>query len=234
MAQLILVPGLWLNGSTWDAVVPALEEAGHTVVAVTPPGLESLDADRAQVGLAEQVAAVVAAIDEAPATESVVVVGHSMGAGIVHAAVDARPDRVSRAVYIGGFPSPSGAPLAKGFTVDGDDLPLPDLTSFDDRDIADLDDAARAAFVASAIPSPARLAIDVLELHDERRYAVPVTMVCPEYSPEEFRGWVDGGDLPEVAAITDITYVDIDSGHWPQLTKPTELARLLADAAADA
>ncbi|MFD5408195.1 alpha/beta hydrolase, partial [Streptomyces griseorubiginosus] len=31
-----------------------------------------------------------------------------------------------------------------------------------------------------------------------------------------------------------LDFVDIDSGHWPMFTKPAELARLLAAAAADA
>ena len=27
--DVILIPGLWLNASSWDAVVPAIERAGH-------------------------------------------------------------------------------------------------------------------------------------------------------------------------------------------------------------
>lgn len=231
MAHLVLVPGLWLDGSSWDAVIPELAAAGHTATAVTLPGLESREADRSGVGLQDQVGAVVAAIDAVPGGETVVVVGHSMGAGLAHLAVDARPERVATVVHVGGFPAPAGAPLAEGFAVDGADLPLPDLGTFDDRDIADLDDAARAAFVARAIPSPASLTTDVVRLADERRYAVPAVMVCPEYSVEELQGWVSAGELPEVAAIADVSYVDIDTGHWPQFTRPTELARLLADAA---
>ena len=231
MAHLVLVPGLWLDASSWDAVIPTLAAAGHTTDALTLPGLESRDADRSVVSLQDQIDAVVAAIDTAPDGVPVVVVGHSMGAGLVHLAVDARPDRVARAVYIGGFPSSSGSPLAEGFPTDGADLPLLEMTAFDDRDIADLDDGARATFVASAIPSPASLTTDVVLLSDDRRLAVPVTMVCPEYSVAELREWVDGGDLPEVAALSDVTYVDIDSGHWPQLTRPAELAAII-DAAA--
>lgn len=56
-------------------------------------------------------------------------------------------------------------------------------------------------------------------------------MICPEFSPEEIREWVDGGDLPELAAVADVAYVDIDSGHWPQLTRPDELAALISTAA---
>ena len=29
--DIILIPGLWLNGDSWDAVVPTLEQAGNRV-----------------------------------------------------------------------------------------------------------------------------------------------------------------------------------------------------------
>jgi hypothetical protein len=40
------------------------------------------------------------------------------------------------------------------------------------------------------------------------------------------------GELPELAKIGDLSLADIDSGHWPMLTAPAELARLIDQAAA--
>ena len=38
MTDLILVPGMWLDGSSWDAVVlPVLESAGHRAHPLTLP-----------------------------------------------------------------------------------------------------------------------------------------------------------------------------------------------------
>ena len=37
----------------------------------------------------------------------------------------------------------------------------------------------------------------------------------------------------ELAKAKHLDFVDIDSGHWPMFSKPIELARLLAAAAAD-
>ena len=45
-APIVLVPGFWLGGWAWDEVAAALRADGHTVTAVTLPGLESADADR--------------------------------------------------------------------------------------------------------------------------------------------------------------------------------------------
>lgn len=107
------------------------------------------------------------------------------------------------------------------------------MSAFDDRDIADLDDEARAAFVARAIPP--RVAD-----HRCRRAARRPTTRGTRHDDllrvltRGAAGWVTGGDLPEVAAIADVSYVDIDSGHWPQLTRPEELAALISDAASAA
>ncbi len=229
MTDIVLVPGLWLDSSTWDAVVPPLEQAGHRVTALTLPGMGSRDADRSAVTLQDHVDAVVAAIDAAD--QPAVVVGHSMGAGVAHAAADARPAKVARLVLVGGFPGDDGSPLAKGFGTDGADLPFPGWDAMDEADVRDLDDATRAAVQDRMRPSPARLTTDVLHLRDDRRHQVPVTMVCPEFTPDQARAWVASGDVPELSATADVEYVDLDSGHWPQVTRPRELAEAIAGAA---
>lgn len=232
--DIVLIPGLWLGAWSWDDVVRLLEAEGHRTHALTLPGLESRDADRSGIGVADQIAAVVAAIDAAEAP--VLLVGHSLGCAIAWGALDARFDRVGKAAYVGGWPAPSGRPLAAGFATEGADLPLPDWAEFDDADLRDLDEAARADFAVRAVPSPARLTTESLELTDERRYGVPALMVCPEYPSEQLREWVSDGEgsLAEVARIADVTYVDVPTGHWPQLTRPAELAAALLDAASSA
>jgi pimeloyl-ACP methyl ester carboxylesterase len=226
--DIILIPGLWLDGSSWEKVVPALEQAGHRVHALTLPGMESKDADRSRVTRRDHVDAVVAVIDSVDAP--VVLVGHSMGAGIAHAAVDARPNRVARAVYIGGFPAPDGD--SDEFpSVDGE-IPLFDWSEFDEADLTDLDEEALAGFGARAVPSPARVVSDPQVLSDERRYGVPVTMICPEFSSSMLKGWIEADMEPvrELKEIKDVTYVDLPTGHWPQFTKPTELAEMILQA----
>jgi hypothetical protein len=54
--DIILVPGLWLDGASWERVVPTLERAGHRTHPLTLPGMESRDADRSRVTLADHVA----------------------------------------------------------------------------------------------------------------------------------------------------------------------------------
>ncbi len=192
--------------------------------------MEGKDADRSGVRLADQVAAVVTAIDTC--TGPVLLVGHSIGSGIAHQALDARPDRVARIVHVGGFPSADGEALLAGLTAENGEVAMPDWPEVgEEANVRDFDDEQLARFYADAIPAPEHVLTDPVRLSDERRFDVPATMVCPEYSVADLREWVEGGHLPEVAALRDVEYVDIGGGHWPQLTQPANLARVLLEAA---
>lgn len=222
--DVILVPGFWLDGSSWDPVVRELESAGYATHALTLPGLESRDAPRSGVGLRDHVEAVVAVVD---ATEGpVVLVGHSGGAAVVHAAADARPDRVTRVVYVDAVPLGAGGLINDELPVVGDEIPLPDWSAFGDEDLVDLTDEIRVRFRERAIPIPARVASDRQELHDERRYDVPVTVITCEFTGDQLREWIAAGIpyVAELARVKDYELVDLPTGHWPQLTKPDELA----------
>jgi pimeloyl-ACP methyl ester carboxylesterase len=71
----------------------------------------------------------------------------------------------------------------------------------------------------------------VITLADERRYDVPVVLVWAEFSPAQTGEWIDQGEVPELAKSKNVSFLDIDSGHWPMISAPAELARLLAQAA---
>ena len=194
--------------------------------------MESADAARAGIGLQDHVDAVITAIDEADG--SVLVVGHSAGSGIGHAAVDARPDKVVRAVYVGGFPSPDGSPLLDGLPEENGEVAMPDWVEVgEEANVVDFDEESLARFYANAIPAPAGVLTDPVRLSDDRRFNVPVTAVCPEYTAADLRGWVETGEasLCELARIRDVDYVDLPGGHWPQLTQPDALAQVILDAA---
>jgi pimeloyl-ACP methyl ester carboxylesterase len=227
--DIILIPGLWLDGSSWEKVVPALEQAGHRTHPLTLPGMESKDTNRSEITLRDHVDAVVDAIDSCGSDGQVVLVGHSAGCGIAHAAVDARPDRVARAVYVGGFPTGDGDAVADGYPAENGEVPLPDWSAFEEEELVDLDDEARAAFRERAIPSPEHVTRDPQQLSDERRYDVPVTVICTEFTSQMLRDWVERGLAPvrEFATIRQVEYVDLPTGHWPQFTRPEELARTI-------
>ena len=227
--DIILVPGFWLDASSWEEVTPPLVAAGHTVHPLTLPGLESVDAPRAGIGLRTHVGAVTARIDsfEAP----VVLVGHSGGGAIIHGAVDARPDRVARAIYVDSGPLGEGGVINDELPDDGDAVPLPPWELFDDEDLTDLTDDLRAMFRARAVPQPRGVAQDQQRLHDERRYDVPATVIACEFPSSLLREMIAGGHpyVAELGRVRDVEYVDLPTGHWPQFTRPAELgAAILA------
>lgn len=220
--DIILIAGLWLPQSIWAEVVSELEQLGHRALPVALPGV---DDGSTTATLADQVAAALEAVD---AADQPMVVGHSAACTVAWMVVDQRPDAIDSVVMIGGFPGAHGEVYADFFpSVDGV-MAFPGWEPFEGPDAADLDEAARDRFAAAAVSVPEGVSKSVVRLSDDSRFDVPIVLVCPEYSPEQAKKWIDAGDVPELSRATSVSLVDIDSGHWPMVTQPAELARILA------
>jgi pimeloyl-ACP methyl ester carboxylesterase len=226
-ADIVLLPGLWLPGSAWADVAARLRDLGHRPVV---PSLPGVDDGSTSATLDHQLAAALAAVD---AADQPVVVGHSAASTLAWLTADRRPEAVRRVVMVGGFPDPDGSAYADLFPIIDGVMPFPGWEPFEGPDADDLDDAARTAFTRSAVPVPHGVARGVVRLTDERRFGVPVTLVCPEFSPDDARAWVAAGDLPELARVRSLSYVDLDSGHWPMTSRPDDFARLLDEVVRD-
>ena len=220
--DIVLIPGFWLDGDSWKEVAAPLRDTGHRIHALTLPGLESREADRSGISFQDHVDAVTAALDalDAPA----VLVGHSGGGAIAWAAVDARPDSVARVIYVDSFPAGEGGCINDELPVVDGEIPLPDWSVFEADDLIDLSDELREHFRAIAIPEPERVASDPIHLVDPRRYEVPSTVICCEFRAEQFTQWMAEGFASELPLTRDVELVDLPTGHWPQFTKPAELA----------
>ncbi|MEJ1192278.1 alpha/beta fold hydrolase [Pseudarthrobacter sp. CCNWLW207] len=228
--DIILVPGFWLDASSWDEVTPPLAAAGHRLHPLTLPGLESPDASRAGIGLRTHIDAVVEKVDSLDG--KVVLVGHSGGGAIIHGVADARPDRIERNIFVDSGPLGEGDVINNELPADGDDIPLPPWDGFEDEDLVDLTDELRDNFRARAIPEPKGVAYDKQHLHDARRYDVPATVIACEFPSSLLTEWIDAGHpfVAELARIRDVEYVDLPTGHWPQFTKPGELGQAILKA----
>jgi len=225
--DIVLLGGLWLPQKEWDQVVEALAELGHRGVPVLLPGQG--DGNRTAT-LEDQVAAVLLAIDESEGKP--LVVGHSASSALAWIAADARSQQVAGIVLVGGFPTPDGATYADFFPVVDGVMPFPGWEPFEGPDSADLNTATRERLAAEMIPVPEGVSRGVVQLEDDRRYEVPVTLICPEFSPAQAQEWMDAGQVPELPVAKHLELVDINSGHWPMVTQPRVLAGLLAEAAA--
>lgn len=221
--QIILIPGLWLDAASWDAVAPALRDAGHEPTPLTLPGLGAPAAESEHLRMSDWVDAVVAEIDRAP--EPVVVVGHSGGGNVAWGAADARPDRVARVIFVDTVPPPPGGQISEFELVDGV-VPFPGWETFDAEEVADIDAATRVRTAAAAQSVPAQIPTDEIALHDERRFDVPVTILSGGMDDETFRSAIAqwGPYAQEFSAIRDARIVRLGTGHWPQFSAPQKLA----------
>jgi pimeloyl-ACP methyl ester carboxylesterase len=109
-------------------------------------------------------------------------------------------------------------------------VPLPDWSVFEDDDLIDMTDELRERFRSIAIPEPWLVASGPMHLTDERRYDVPATVICCEFRSTQMREWMRDGFAAELLPTKDYELVDLPTGHWPQFTKPGELAAMIVAA----
>ncbi|MFS0714644.1 alpha/beta hydrolase [Microbacterium sp. 2P01SA-2] len=221
--HVILIPGLWLDASSWDDVAPAVRGAGHRLEALTLPGVGGT-AGSMRTTLRDWVDAVVARIDAAPG--QVVLVGHSGGGNVAWGAADRRPDRIARVIFVDTLPPAPGAEISEFPVVDGT-VPFPGWGFFDEPDVADLDDDTRARWAPRTHPVPAAVPTDAIELTDDRRHGIPVTVLSGPADERGIRSMLASWPrfLAEFDALEDVTVVELGSGHWPQFSQPDRLAR---------
>lgn len=222
--DVLLIPGLWLDASSWDEVVPALDAAGHRAHPLTLPGPAAGD-----LVIDDWVEAVVTQIDRFD--DPVVLVGHSGGGNVVWGATDRRPDRVARVVLVDTIVPHPGAMISEFPVTDGV-VPFPGWDFFDDGDVSDLDDETRRRTARQVVDVPGRVPSSALTLADERRFGVPVTILSgsldAESLPRVLAEW--GAYAAEVDRVESLEVVTLHSGHWPQFSQPERFRETLVTA----
>jgi pimeloyl-ACP methyl ester carboxylesterase len=109
MTTFVLVPGAWKGSWSFEAVVPLLERAGHTVHALTLTGLRPDDNNTtvAAANLDTHADDVLRLLDRKHITDATLV-GHSYGGMVITVAADRAGGRISRMVYIDGYVPQNG------------------------------------------------------------------------------------------------------------------------------
>ncbi|HEY0188170.1 MAG TPA: alpha/beta fold hydrolase [Cellulomonas sp.] len=222
--DVILIPGFWLDASSWAPVTAALAAAGHRPHPVTPLGAGAPREDAAGITLADQAAAVVALVDALAGP--VVVVGHSGGGAVAHAVADARPDRLSRVVYVDSGPLGEGGVVNAALPVVDGVVPMPDRSVFEEVELAGVPAALWEDLRARSLPVPPLVAAGPQRLHDERRFEVPVTVISSTMPEAVLRDLMAQGHpyVAELARVRDVAVVELPTGHWPQYSRPDDLA----------
>ena len=111
----VLIHGGCHGAWCWYKVVPALEKKGHSVIA---PDLPSHGRDKTPVYAVTFQAYVDTVCDILDAGRNpVVLVGHSMGGGIIKEAAEYRPDKIKTLVYLTALLRPMGSLWGKSCDV---------------------------------------------------------------------------------------------------------------------
>ena len=223
-APIILVPGFWLGAWAWDEVADTLRSQGHEVVALTLPGLESVDADRSKVTLEDHVSAITDAVKSAG--RPVVLAVHS-GAGFPgYTATDRVPELIAAMVYVD-TGAGVGAMDAEFADVEKPAPPPDELAANENLD--GLSEEQLATFRERAVPQPGNVLREAATLSNDDRLEIPTTVICTAYSADEYRDAVEKGYdfVAGLADLKDVTYVELPTSHWPMWSRPRELAEII-------
>jgi pimeloyl-ACP methyl ester carboxylesterase len=218
--NIVLVHGVWADGSSWNKVIPILENAGHRVIAVQLP-LNSL---------ADDVATVKRAIDLVGGP--VTLVGHSYG-GFVITNAGYNNQNVTGLVYVSAFGPDEGESTAN--FVDVAKLP-PGLLVFDSGGFAYVNpEMFHQAFVQDANATEADLMAVV------QKPAHQSILTAPSGPPawKQLPTWFEVSESDHIippdaqrlfAQRMNATTISLNSSHASLVTHPDEIAQLILNA----
>jgi len=131
MSTFVLVHGAWHGAWCWNKVVPRLENKGHKVVAPDLPGHGKDKTPISAISLQSYTDHVCQILDVQP--EPVVLVGHSLGGGIITQAAEYQSDKIRILVYLAAFLVCNGESMSQVLQGDKESLILPNLVLAKDQ-----------------------------------------------------------------------------------------------------
>ncbi|MFI2780494.1 alpha/beta fold hydrolase [Streptomyces sp. ALB3] len=256
MTVFILVSGVFTGPHVWDASAAALTGAGAEVHAVALTGLGGPGpGGGTDVDLETHIADVVAVIDAVGRADGreIVLVGHDYGVHPVLGAADRRAGSIARIICLDsglpqdGVPALAAVPdqgvreqvlRAAGEGAREADAALPPPARDAWRlwgSTADVPDAALDRLTALASPQPLGTLLQPLELTGAAATVAMAGVLCTGNgaSIAMVQARLDFGE-PSLQALADprVTFLELDTGHWPMLSDPAALAATLLRAAA--
>ena len=228
-APIVLVPGFWLGAWAWDEVASTLRADDHDVTAITLPGLESKDADRSSITMADHVDAIVKAVETADSP--VVLAVHSASGFSGYAASDRIPDRIAAMVYV------DTAPGIGALDPDFEEVEKPMVWKEieEEENLDGLSEEQKETFRQRAVPVPGGILREGAELTNDARRDIPSTFICTGFTAEQYQTYArehpEWAFLAGVPELRNATWVDLPTSHWPMWSRPQELAQMIGDVA---
>lgn len=230
MTEFVLVAGVWLGSSAWDEVAAELRAAGHDVHAVTLSGLaERRDPAAGAPGQQTHVQDIVDEIDRL-GLRDVVLVGHSYAGIPVGQAAERIGARLNRVVFVDANIPADGESFVSGWP-DGRAMIEASIAAsggfWTPREASEyegqgLDPDQIARLVAGSTPHPGATLTEPAVLTRPLGELPAIYVKC----------LLDGAEPnPDVAKLLsdspDWHLVNLNTGHWPMFSAPSDLAAIL-------
>ena len=226
----VLVHGAYQGGWIWKPVAQRLRAAGHEVYAPTLEGCgERHDEVREGITVATH-AHEVARLLFYEDLQDIVLVGTSSGGMVICRAAELAGDRIARLVFVDALALLPGErvadivnrPAANEVT---DLTTAPTRQDAEGRMFAGLDPATRAWTLARYTPHPIAALEAPMEPTNfwEHPWKATVIRCRQARNPPE-------SHQRRTAERLKASYTEMDTGHYPMLSQPEELARLLLSA----
>lgn len=218
--NIVLVHGAWADGSSWNKVIPILQNAGHNVIAVQLP----------EHSLADDVETVKRAIEHigGPA----ILVGHSYGGSVITDAGYNNPN-VTGLVYVAAFAPDEGQSLSN--FVDLAKLPK-DLLMFDSGGFVYINPAMFPGAFAHDV-DPAEAAVMAIVQKPINQSVLAEKSGPPAWKQLPTWYQISEGDhmIPPdaerlFAKQMNATTLSINSSHASPVSHPEEIAQLILNA----
>jgi pimeloyl-ACP methyl ester carboxylesterase len=230
---IMLIPGYWLGSWAFDSVTARLNSLGHPAYGVTLPGLASTQVSRESIHFSQHVEYVTEMLKAVHTP--VVLVAHSGAGAVATAVADAIPQVLKRIIYVDSGPVSSGMIPRPDLSPKGIELPFPgfDALRASGASTVGLSSHEMSHIAARAVPHPVGAICEPVELHHEQRHHVPATMVCCSVSSATVRQLASAGQamFAPLNDLTDLTLLDLRTGHWPMFSESYRLANLIAQEA---
>jgi pimeloyl-ACP methyl ester carboxylesterase len=219
--NIVLVHGTYVDGSSWDKVIPILQNAGHKVIAV----------QLALHSLADDIATTKRAIDLIGGP--VILVGHSYGGFVITNAAYNNPN-VKGLVYIAAFAPEEGQSLTN--FIDATKLPK-DFLVFDSGGFVYVNpDMFSQAFAQDADPAQAKVIAAAQKPFNQsilaEKSGPPAWKQLPTwYQISENDRLIPPAVEQMFAKQMNATTISLASSHASPLSHPNEVAQLILKAA---
>lgn len=228
MTKFVLIPGAWLGAWAWKKTAGELQKKGHEAYPVTLTGMgERVHLATKDVGLETAVQDVLNVI-KYNELDGFVLVGHSFAGKVAAVVADRARAKVKKVIYLDSFrpenvPEPQGGfdpsrefgALAPGEFA----FPLTDATI--DNIGKDVHGEPRARLKSLATPWPGKMAKDSLTISKDYDWRKEAYIFCT----------LSGDPVDDIVAGKYGKLYGphklMETGHWPMLTKPEELAKVL-------